>query len=440
MRWRVIALVSLGVNMLLAAAWLVVSREKAAKVAAAAAVAPGQTPSAQTRTNVILRRQLFSWRDIESADYAVYIANLRDIGCPEQTVRDIIIADVNAVYARKRATELVTAEQQWWRSEPDTNVLRAAAQQAQELEDERRTLLTSLLGGSWEAGDLVSIPRPSRPGVALDGPVLGSLPAETKKSIQEVNARSQERLEAYLEAQSLAGKNPDPIELAKLRQQTRNDLAHLLSPPELEEYLLRYSQNANDLRAQFGQLRFFNPSPDEFRAVFRATDALDQRIQLLADARDPSSIAARKALEDQRENAVKVALGSKRYEEYRLMHDPLYQEKLEEAGGDSDTARTLYATYLAAFQAAQTNRLTADQQKALEDQLVPPDLPPLPPTPQPRRVYVLGPGDSAATIALMYGLPESAIRAANPKVDFNRLKPGVAITIPRSPLFPESSP
>ena len=71
---------------------------------------------------------------------------------------------------------------------------------------------------------------------------------------------------------------------------------------------------------------------------------------------------------------------------------------------------------------------------------MPPDLPPLPQTPQPRRVYVLGPGDSAATIALMYGLPESAIRAANPKVDFNKLKPGVAITIPRSPLFPESSP
>ena len=34
----------------------------------------------------------------------------------------------------------------------------------------------------------------------------------------------------------------------------------------------------------------------------------------------------------------------------------------------------------------------------------------------------------------MYGLPVSAIKAANPKVDFNRLKPGVAITIPPSPF------
>ena len=77
------------------------------------------------------------------------------------------------------------------------------------------------------------------------------------------------------------------MEVAKLRQQTRDELAHLLSPPQLEEFLLRYSQDANDLRAEFGQLRFFNQTPDEFRAVFRATDPFDQRIQLLADANRP---------------------------------------------------------------------------------------------------------------------------------------------------------
>ncbi len=179
MRWRVIAWVSLGVNVLLAAAWWSVIRENAAQRATASALAAEQPPPPPARTNIILRRQLFYWRDIESPNYTNYIANLRDIGCPEQTIRDIIIADVNAVYARKRATELVTGEQQWWRSEPDLNVLRAAAQKAQELEEERRALLTSLLGNSWETGDLVSLPRPSRPSVTLDGPVLGNLPDET---------------------------------------------------------------------------------------------------------------------------------------------------------------------------------------------------------------------------------------------------------------------
>src|ERR1035437_1380899 len=112
MRWRVIALVSLGVNIALAAAWLCYTPGRVARIGA---VAFDQSSTNQLRSNIVLRRQLFSWRDVESPDYATYIANLRDIGCPEQTIRDIIIADVNLLYSRRRATEQITTEQQWWR-------------------------------------------------------------------------------------------------------------------------------------------------------------------------------------------------------------------------------------------------------------------------------------------------------------------------------------
>jgi LysM repeat protein len=460
MRWRVIALVSLGVNVVLAAVWLLTARHEMAKVAAELA-ALGQPAAVQTTTNFVARRLLFNWQQVESADYPTYISNLRQIGCPEQTIRDLIIAEINALYSKRRAIELVTAEQQWWRSEPDTNVVRAAAEKARQLEDERRALLTRLLGTNWETGDLVSIPRPSRPGVVLDGPVLGALSAETKQAIQTVSMRSQDRLQAYLETQSRAGKEPDPADLAKLRQQTRDDLARVLSPPELEEFLLRYSQEANDLRSEFGQLRFFNASPDEFRAVFRATDALDQRIQLLADAKDPSSVEARQALEAQRENMLKTALGPERYAQYQMLHDPVYRDAVAaaEEAGTPEAVQTLYAIKLAAL--AEQNRIRGDRnltaaQKSIElkrtelEQLqantvatgqdLPPEPPPVPQPPKPKMVYVLGSGDSAATIALMYGLPVSAIKAANPKVDFNRLRPGVAITIPPGPWTPASAP
>ncbi|MCX6930421.1 MAG: LysM peptidoglycan-binding domain-containing protein [Verrucomicrobia bacterium] len=235
----------------------------------------------------------------------------------------------------------------------------------------------------------------------------------------------------------------------------------MLSPPDLEEYLLRYSQNANDLRTQFGQLRFFNATPDEFRAIFRATDPLDPRIELLAYANDPSSLEARKALEDQRENAIKVALGPKRYEEYRLLQDPVYRDAVAAAqdAGTPDAAPAIYAINVAVQ--AEQNRIRGDtkltaEQKAIElkrielqqvqastvatGQDLPSELPPVPPIPQPRKMYVLGPGDSAATIAAMYGLPVSAIMAANPKVNFNKLRPGVAITIPQSPFTPTPPP
>src|SRR5262245_20069107 len=38
------------------------------------------------------------WSDIESTEYRTYIANLRNIGCPEPTIRDILIADVHSFY------------------------------------------------------------------------------------------------------------------------------------------------------------------------------------------------------------------------------------------------------------------------------------------------------------------------------------------------------
>jgi hypothetical protein len=459
MRWRVIAWVSLGVNVALAAFWLPTTRYVFLKHSPAR-VDAGEPETAPGRTNLVVRRQLFSWREVESPDYPTYIANLRNIGCPEQTIRDIIIADVNALYARRLATEVVTPEQQWWRVQPDTNILQLAAEKVRALDEERRGLLARLLGPSWGGGDLVNLPRPTRTGVVLDGPVLGTLPADTKQAVESVNLQSQERLQAYLDEARREGKNPDPAELAKLHAATRTELERLLTPQQLEEFLLRYSQDAGDLRAQFAQLQYFDPTPDEFRAVFRATDALEEQIQLLT-GNDPNTVAQRNALMAQRENAIKTALGPERYEEYSLLQDPVYRDAMASAveAGTPEAADSFYAIKLAALSQEQDilgdTNLTADQKKIQLKQLeldqlkantvaaggdLPPEPAPTPQQPPPRKVYVLSSGDSAATIALMYGLPVSALSAANPNLDINHLRPGDSVTIPRSPLNPAFTP
>ncbi len=458
MRWRAFALISLGVNVVLAAAWWLSARHGSGTSSGSSG---GLTPDSegQERTNFLVRRQPFSWREVESPDYPTYIANLRSIGCPEQTIRDIIIADVSALYARKRATEVVTPDQQWWRSEPDSNVVRVAAEKVRGLEEERRALLTSLLGNNWESGDMASLPRPSRPVVLLDGPVLGVLPPEVKQALQDINLRSEERLAAYVEGQQREGKEIDPIQLAKLRQQTRAELQRILNPTQLEEYLLRHSQDANNLRAELGQLRFFDATPDEFRAMFRATDVIDQQLALLV-GNDPATIEQRKALEVQRENALKVSLGPARYEEYQALHDPVYRDAvaLAQQAGMPDAARAIYEINLAAAaqqESIRTNaNLTAAQKdielKRLEleqlqanavatDQELPPEPAP-PPQPPPKKVYIVGPGDNAATVSTIYGVPIAALRDANPGLNLNKLKPGDVLNIPRNPLAPSSSP
>jgi LysM repeat protein len=306
---------------------------------------------------------------------------------------------------------------------------------------------------------MISLPRPSRRGVALDGPILGFLPPETQQAVQRVNALSQDRLQAYLDNVSREGKSADPVELAKLRQQTRTELAGVLSPQQLEEFLLRYSQGAIDLRTELGQLHYFNATPEEFRAIFRATDALDQRIELLQGT-DPNTALSLANLRDQRESAIRAALGPKRYEEYRNLHDPAYRDAfaIAQGGGAPESARVIYQINQAValqhdYILANTN-LTAEQKniemKRLEleqlqantlamGQELPPE-PPVPAPPTPRRTYTMLPGDNVGVVSILYGVSINALRAANPGIDLRKLRPGDSLNIPRNPLSPSPGP
>lgn len=450
MRWRFLLMISLAANVVLCAAWL--AAHQRAKSKGDAATDDAALTARTVHTNVIVRQQFFSWDQIESDDYPTYIANLRAIDCPEQTIRDIIIADVNALYARRLATEVLTPDQQWWRTDPDTNVVRAAFDGIRKLEQERRALLANLLGPDWESRDLASLPRPTtRPGIALDGPVLGDLPDDVKQSVEEINARSEARVQAYLEAQRAAGRAPDPAELERLRERTRQELASVLGPAPLEEFLLRYSQNATDLRNDLRQLKYFNATSDEFRAIFRATDALDAQIALLSPD-DPAAQLQRQALLQQRDAAIKQALGPDRYRQYTMLHDPLYQGAYAQAqaAGTPDAVDTLYQIAVASAQEqsqiqANTN-LTAQQRQGdlarmQIDKLtanaqalgqLPVPTPPPPPTPL-VTTHVIANGDSLLSLANEYGVSPAAIVAANMNVDIYHLKAGDTLQIPTPP-------
>lgn len=461
MRSRLTLGLSLAANLILAMGWLWAVNTYSRRLHRVE-IAPPETTTPLIKTNVLVRRQFFSWREVESDDYATYIKNLRDIACPEQTIRDIIIADVNALYARRRATEIITPEQQWWRSLPDAEILKIATGRANEIDLERRALLTQLLGTNWESGDLISLPRPSRPGVTLDGPVLGVLSTEVKQSVQEIILRSQDRWAAYIYDQREAGAPADPATLDGLRKQTRADLAQVLTAPQLEEYLLRFSETASALRKELGDLKHFNATPDEFRTLFRAADALDLQLQALTGATDPLSVNARRALEEQRLAAVKNALGPERFAQFQLLQDSRFRDAYAAAAqaGTPEAAGVLYEINRAAQEEqarlrAQTG-LTAEQlgielkraelealkgtTRALGQQLPPEPEPP--PKPEPRKTHVLQAGEGLISLARIYGVEPAALRAANPNIDFTKIKGGESVSIPIKllPVFPVPAP
>jgi hypothetical protein len=59
----------------------------------------------------------FDWQSVETDDYTTYIANLRGIGCPEETIQDIVIADVCKMFElKKRETRKLAPKIDYWRT------------------------------------------------------------------------------------------------------------------------------------------------------------------------------------------------------------------------------------------------------------------------------------------------------------------------------------
>jgi LysM repeat protein len=412
------------------------------------------TPFRVAKTNIILNPRVFRWQEIESTNYALYVMNLRGIGGPESTVRDIIVADVNEFYARRRR-ELdltMTNDMAWWRSEPDPETLRGPLAKVKALEEERNALLTRLLGPNWDQTTDLE-PEP----VLLSGPVLSALTSKQKEAVQEVAAHSRQLLNEYVREREKEGEMPDRQELAQMRERTRRELEELLTPEQLEEFLLRYSNNANQLR---DELRGFNASPSEFRQVFLATDAIDRQLQLLPDDNDPATADRRKDLEQQREEAIRQAVGSDRYDTYRFLKDADYRlavTEAEEAGADARAGKVLYEINRAA--ALERERIRNDpslgvaqkeqELKVVEQQRTawratalgleaPPDSTSTPTPPVFRHTTV--PGESLPGLALYYRVPLNEMMKANPGMGFDNLQPGQEVKIPEQIPSPRLTP
>ena len=263
----------------------------------------------------------FGWEQVDSDEYLIYIASLRAVGCPEEKVRSIVKADINELMSRKRLRAAVEHDTQWWRAEPDLMVVNVLQEKGRQLDEERRALIEKLLGP--EAYDSEKGQALLWSNVQLTGPVLGNLPTEKHNAVQEICSRSIDRHQGAFWARINEGQPLNQVQMAQLRDQTRTDLRKILDQNEMEEFLLRYSHNAHQLR---NELRGFDPSPEEFRKIFRAIDPIDHPLQLEYGGVETLSQQQRERVERQRDNAIKEALSPERYQQWLLTKDPLYRQ------------------------------------------------------------------------------------------------------------------
>jgi hypothetical protein len=286
---------------------------------------PGKMAAAALRVSAPETRG--GWTAIQSADWKVYVKNLRATGCPEETTRDIIFAEVNKTYAaRWRSIDgddgkkyWVSKRQGWWGH--------ARQKQFNALEREKKELIEQILGVDADA-QLRKYLVLNYDAAEEDVRRLDFLPANRREKLNKVMDKDDKAIHAVWLKQEPGGGLPPAgqHELNVALQQRNKDLAKMLSSAEMEEYDLRNSQQAKDLRRQ---LYGFEATETEFWVIFTAQKKLqDKFTDLPYNSTDETINQKRAVAAEVTETEIRGAIGEKRYTEYLRVKTVQYQQLL----------------------------------------------------------------------------------------------------------------
>lgn len=273
------------------------------------------SPAVTVITNVIAGTNDFRWAQLESEDYREYILRLRAIGCPEQTIRDIVIADVDKMLAPKmQAASLRPRELKYW--EPieheawDGTAEQEAFRKQRALDYEKREVIRQLLGV-----DLVGERLRVQGQEDYHGQRLSFLPEDKRALVRSVLDQFADRERELMEEQI---ENGDGFlatgDLARIRQEKEAALAPLLTPEEREQYDLWFSESAARVRESvFGM----EATQEEFLKLYALQREFDQK-----HPEGANDAAAWNRFHDQ----AREALGEPRYAEWLRAQDSDFRE------------------------------------------------------------------------------------------------------------------
>jgi hypothetical protein len=290
---------------------------------------PPPTPTANAGATLQSEIPAFHWSQLESEDYREYIARLRGFSVPERTIRDIIVAEVNSLYRPRLAALRPPApvltnfwEQRGGQLSPRRP--KEEREQLRALEKEKAELIKSLLGKdvyqeiARDSGETDWMERS-----------FGNLSPNQRAKVTEMNERFQQvNSEIRAKADGHIDQETD-AELKRARRGFLGELATVLTPEQIEEYQLRSSDTASNMKYQ---LRTFEPNEEEFRAVFKYKQAKeDWDLDRSAATARPSTeeLKARQQQQKELEDELAKALGPDRAKELKLSESYEFQNLLE---------------------------------------------------------------------------------------------------------------
>lgn len=316
-------------------------------------VSPRAISSAPTRTKFIPRVQTvpqteivyvtneFNWSQVESSDYRQYIANLRAIGCPENTIKDIILTDILKLYAAQRGQFYHNGREfKFWETDEKRKLnakqLEEREKRLAAIDKEIPSVLRELLGLNYEREINKYFVDTNE-----DERRLNFLPEEKRARLLALRDEIEGAKERILQAAGEKLSTADQEALQKIEAQRTAALENLLSAPELAEFELRTSATADELRAK---LIGFNPTEAEFRQIFEMQKAVGEKFAT-TDGATETSAREKAAAQKQIDEEIRRQLGEARYADYQRAQNPDFREAYvftEIYELPSSTAQTLF--------------------------------------------------------------------------------------------------
>jgi hypothetical protein len=267
-----------------------------------------------------------AWSELQADDLKAQAEKLRADGFPPTMIRAIIAARIHADFAaRRKALEAEAGEQPFWRAADQKN---ATALRSLYMEEQK--IIKDLLGRDPLNGTGASLRR-QFPGFA----------EETIDQLTGIRERyDEQRMEIFRNVRgSLL-----PEEQAKseaLDKAMRAEIAATLSPADFDDYQLRTSNVANQLRYE---LTAFDANEQEFRALFKLKSDFEDQWGYRSGM-TPDQMQGRMTAQKQLDEQIKTALGPDRYTEYQRATDYNYRQTTQLVSRlnlPAETANTLY--------------------------------------------------------------------------------------------------
>lgn len=280
--------------------------------------------------------QLFSAADLKGS-----VQRLRAVGCPEETIQDLVLAEVTRRYAEKSQAiwRLPEADKYWLA--PDRDAMLFGSERSKQfaaMEKERVALLTELFGFDPQK-------RQREESGIFDyrERQVSFLPAEKREVVQryldEYSAKENEhqrRNRGLHDAQERA-------ERKELQEEKKRGLAAFLSPEEVRQWELRSSQMASQLQSEITTMSL---TQAQYEALFAVRSKVGDAIFFWSDmAEDPKARERTEQAKKQLQDDIKATLGEELAKEWELGRNFDYQQLFRLAKTENlpaDTARKVY--------------------------------------------------------------------------------------------------